>query len=108
MCTSAMIVCSPINNSKGKEKKTEEQIASIFRRDSKQDTIQRYHLAGITFVAVQKYQVAMRRITKHILFSTALGPLKCQLRMFTFDNQTIRWHTTGSLSDMMAARPFLL
>jgi len=43
MCTSGMIVCSPINNSKGKEKKTEEQIASIFRRDSKQDTIQRYH-----------------------------------------------------------------
>jgi len=43
MCTSGMTVCSPINNSKGKEKKTEEQIASIFRRDSKQDTIQRYH-----------------------------------------------------------------
>ena len=68
MCTSRMIVCSPINNSKEKGKKTEEQIASTFRRDSKQDTIQRYHLAGITFVAVQKYQVAMRRITKHILF----------------------------------------
>ena len=57
MCTSQMIVCSPINNSKEKGKKTEEQIASTFRRDSKQDTIQRYHLAGITFVAVQKYQV---------------------------------------------------
>lgn len=73
MCTSRMIVCSPINNSKEKGKKTEEQIASTFRRDSKQDTIQRYHLAGITFVAVQKYQKRNSFSWKECAISVALS-----------------------------------